>query len=90
MSVTITCDEWRAAFEAAVGLAGKGDEGATIWEICAQTGLAHQTVKVKLAALGREGRVVCGRSPRAGIDGVMRRIPVYRIKPVARLHGRGK
>ena len=27
------------------------------------------------------GPIVVGRSPRAGIDGVIRRIPVYRIKP---------
>ena len=77
---SITHAEWVKAFETALAARPQGDEGMTKNELCEQFGTCGDTMIQRLRDLAREGLLVAGRSRRPGIDGVMRSVPVYRLK----------
>jgi len=77
---SITMDEWLSELKRVQGSAG--DEGVTVPELCAKFNACDKTVRHRLKALISSGKVVAGKAHRLSIDGVMRSVPVYRLKAV--------
>jgi len=57
-----------------------GEEGQSVKEMCEATNRGAQPNRRELERLIKDGKVECVRGTRLGIDGVMRHVPLYRIK----------
>jgi hypothetical protein len=77
----ISPDDWQSALAEAMTLHPGESAGKTTVEIVEACQLPLSRVELGLRKLNREGRLLCTREPRMSIDGVMRPIPVYSIKP---------
>jgi hypothetical protein len=78
VSADITREEWLAELE--LVSARKSDAGLTaeqlqdLWDCC------PNTARRRLRLLGRQGRLVVGRTYRRDLTGRVLPVPVYRIK----------
>lgn len=79
MPEPISVDEWRAEIERVMQRAG--DEGVTTKELQRALGVSNRTCLLRLQDLADAGRLVPGRRQVSSIDGSVRSVPVYRIKP---------
>ena len=74
----IRADEWKAELERVMLAAS--DEGLTLLELAEHLGLSDRTTRKRLYLMARAGRLAAGRRNVTGLDGIVRPVPVYRIK----------
>lgn len=79
--MSITRDEWMAEIERVMSPGPTDDGMKTINEIATAMGIARPQALQAVRALSAAGRIEVGRGKRLAIDGVLRLIAVYRIKP---------
>ena len=78
---TITRDEWLAEFERVLKSHALGDEGLSVAEISASTGVSCKTVCLRLNKIRH--RLIVGSKFALRLDGRPTYIPCYQIKPEA-------
>jgi len=79
--MTIRRDDWLHALDEA--LARQPGVGLTSNELCEETGVGLDKLMRRLKLLQQQGKLVVERGWRPSIDGVVRHVPVYRIKDTA-------
>lgn len=80
MPVKISTTEWLAELDRLSKKDGAGgDPGATRHELAEALGVSLDKASQLIRSGIEAGRVLCGRRPQASIDGIPRRVPVYRV-----------
>jgi hypothetical protein len=74
----ITKEEWLASLDAVGEFASF--EGQSVRDLCQVTGKSKGWILGRLAALGREGKLIVGRSAATRLDGQRSIIPVYSLR----------
>ncbi len=74
----ITVDEWQAELERVMGRSD--DKGLTMRELAEKFGVSTRSMRERLGALHRAGRVGQGWRGDMTIDGKPKRVPVYWLK----------
>ncbi len=80
MTDLFSTEQWLGAFRDATQ-PRPGDSGnKTVSELADAMGIDARAVRIRIAKLSKQGRIVVGRESRQAIDGSFRAIPVYRLK----------
>jgi hypothetical protein len=77
--VDVRADEWLSALQDA--MTPDSTDGKTVRELSDSTGMSDKCVRKLIVKLQAQGRVVCKKAVRIGIDGRRALVPAYVIVP---------
>lgn len=77
---TFTYADWAALLGRGAAADSLGAEWQSIDDLCTAYHAPEETIRKKLRSYKQQGRLESRRVSRESIDGVMRTVPVYRVK----------